>query len=484
MPRLLRHTLLSVRDLALSAGPFVLLAVLLLWGAYVLLDPAPPRRVVLATGPENSAYAEFGARYQAALARYGIEVEQLATAGSADNLKLLRDPARRVDLAFVQGGSGEGIFAVDEDRSGEPLVSLGRLFYEPVWLFYRAPQERRPKSERQRPPAQTANAASPLMSAAAPSSKGGDLRHLSELVGARVALGPPGSGVPNLMAKLLHANRIAPESLQLSHLGESDAVAAFLDGKLDAVVLVSAPEAPLVQLLLLTPGVRLFDLAQAEAYARRFPFLAALALPRGVADLAQDLPPAEVRLVAPTTSLVAREATHPAIVQLFVQAAQEIHGGTGWFARAGQFPDPQTAEIPLASEAARYYRSGPPLLQRYLPFWLANLIDRMWVVLVSIIAVLIPLSRIVPPLYEFRVRSKVFRWYAQLREIEEAVDQTKEPQALLDELDNLDRRVERIAVPLSHADELYALRSHIELVRARLRAMVGDGRASGVERPA
>lgn len=460
MPRLLRHTLLSARDLALSAGPFVVLAVLLLWGAYLLLDPAPPRRVVLATGPENSAYAEFGARYKAALARYGITVELLATEGSADNLKLLRDATRQVDLAFVQGGSGEGIFAVDEDRSGAALVSLGRLFYEPLWLFSRAPPSKKDREIR--------SPATP----AAPFVKGGEVRHLSGLVGARVALGPPGSGVPNLMAKLLHANRIAPDSLQRSYLGESDAVAAFLDGKLDAVVLVSAPEAPLVQLLLLTPGVRLFDLAQAEAYARRFSFLTALTLPRGVADLAQDLPPDDVRLVAPTTSLVARESTHPALVQLFVQAAHEIHGGTGWFARAGQFPDPQTAEIPLASEAARYYRSGPPLLQRYLPFWFANLIERMWVVLVSIIAVLIPLSRIVPPLYEFRVRSKVFRWYAQLREIEEAVEQTKAPQALLEELDQLDRRVERIPVPLSHADELYALRSHIDLVRARLRARV------------
>jgi hypothetical protein len=181
-------------------------------------------------------------------------------------------------------------------------------------------------------------------------------------------------------------------------------------------------------------------------------------------------------LVAPTANLVAREATHPALIQLFVQAAARVHGGTGWFARTRQFPNVTNLELPLAREAERFYRSGPPLLQRYLPFWLANLVDRMWVVLLSLIAVLIPLSRIVPPLYEFRVRSRVFRWYRGLREIEEGIGSPdRTPAKLLAELDALDAMVERITVPLSHADELYALRSHIEMVRRRLRQMVAGG---------
>ena len=223
-------------------------------------------------------------------------------------------------------------------------------------------------------------------------------------------------------------------------------------------------------MLLLTPGIAVFDFNQAEAYARRFAFLSHLTLPRGVADLQQDLPARDVPLVSATSTLAAREGTHPALIQLFVQAAREIHGGTGWFARAGQFPNAQAPDLPLADEAARYYRNGPPLLQRYLPFWLANLIDRMWVVLVSIIAILIPLSRIVPPLYEFRIRSRIFRWYGQLRGIEEELDESgADRERLLRELDELEVKVGRITVPLSHADELYSLRSHIDLVRSRLR---------------
>jgi len=193
-------------------------------------------------------------------------------------------------------------------------------------------------------------------------------------------------------------------------------------------------------------------------------------LPRGVADIARDVPARDLDLIAPTTALVAREGTHPALMQLFVQAAARVHSGPGWIARAGQFPSPQDTEFALAREAERYYRSGPPLLQRYLPFWLANLVDRMWVALISIVAILIPLSRILPPLYEFRVRSRIFRWYRHLRSIEDALGRRGAPAAeLLEELEKLDAKAERIVVPLSYTDELYALRTHIALVRERLR---------------
>jgi hypothetical protein len=173
--------------------------------------------------------------------------------------------------------------------------------------------------------------------------------------------------------------------------------------------------------------------------------------------------------VAPTTMLIARESTHPALIQLFVQAAHRIHSEPGWIARAGQFPSAQNIEVPLAREAERFFRTGPPFLQRYLPFWLANLIDRMWFALLSIIAILIPLARIVPPLYTFRVRSKVFRWYRQLRAIENEIARGDRPaNELLDELQKLDAKAERITVPLSYTDELYDLRTHIRMVRERL----------------
>ena len=436
MPRIVSDTLVTLRELALAWGPFALIGLALLAAAYFLLDPTPPHRVVLATGPELSAYAEFGKRYAADLKRSGIEVVLKPSRGSFENLRLLRDAKHEVDFAFVQGGSSEAERLVDEDKGGVPLASIGSLFYEPVWVFYR--------SRGARP-----------------------LGQIAGLKGWRVNVGARGSGTPGLMAKLLAANHLEREDLRRSNLDETPAVMALLAGELDAVVLVSAPESQMVQMLLQTPGVRLFEFSQAEAYARRYPFISPVTLPRGVADVARDVPPRDLSLIAATTSLVAREDTHPALVQLFVQAAARIHSGAGWIARAGQFPSPAHTEFPLAKDAERFYGNGPPLLQRYLPFWLANFIDRMWVALFSIVALLIPVSGLVPPLYRFRVRSRVFRWYRQLRQIEDAVGQ-RDPHELLAELDKLDARAARIVVPLSYADELYALRTNIELVRVRL----------------
>lgn len=441
MPKALRETLLSARDLVVTAGPFVFIALVLLVLAYLALDPTPPRKVVLATGPAQSAYAEFGERYAGALKRRGIEVQLRPTQGAGENLRLLLDPKSGVDVAFVQGGAGERLRSRSD---ADALMSLGSLFYEPLWLFYREASARRlVHAER--------------------------LTSLAQLAGSRINIGARGSGSPNLVRKMLDANKVDPESIEMLRLEPTPAVVALLDGRIDALVFASAPESSLVQMLLQTPGIRLFDFAQSEAYSRRFPFMSPVVLPRGVVDLASDLPPADVHLVAPTAGLAAKPGTHPALVQLFVQAAQDIHQDAGWFQHKGEFPSPNNTEWPLSKEAERFYRAGPPMLQQYLPFWAANLIDRMWVVLVSIIAILVPLSRVVPPLYEFRIRSRVFRWYAQLRAVENAQGRRR-PEELLADLDALEQKVGHIAVPLSYADELYALRSHIQLVRRRLQS--------------
>jgi TRAP transporter TAXI family solute receptor len=439
VPRVVRETLISVRDLTIAWGPFFLLGIALLVVAYWFLDPQPPKRIVLGTGPENSAYAEFGKRYQQELKRYGITVELRNTAGSRENLVLLRDGKQKVDVAFVQGGASETIRTREEEEA-EPIMSLGSLFFEPVWIFYRAEALEQ-------------------------------FNDLADLRGKRVNVGLRGSGSPGIAMRLLRANQIEREEFTRTAVSDQEAVIGLIEGKYDAIFLVSAAEAPFVQMLLQTPGVKLFEFAQAEAYARHYRYISPVMLPRGVADLARNVPARDLQLIATTTSLVAREGTHPALVQLFVQAASRIHSGPGWVARAGQFPTAEHTEFALAKDAERYYRLGPPLLQRYLPFWLANLVDRMWVALFSIVAILIPVSRLVPPLYRFRVRSRIFRWYRNLRLIEAELEEGERPRdELVASLDKLEARVSSIRVPLAYADELYSLRQHIDLVRARLRA--------------
>ena len=440
MPKTIRYTLLSLRDLTISVGPFAVLAIVLLALAYWWLDPNPPKRVTLATGPAQSAYEEFGKRYAKILAQDGIEVVLLPSQGSADNFQLLRDG--KADLGFVQGGTSE-IEPADEAN----LESLGSLFVEPVWLFYKID-------------------ALPKLAGSATA-----LNSLTQLQGMRVNVGTAGSGIPSLMNKLLASNNIDVSSLKAFQLGQTAATVDFLEGRLDALVFASAPESLMVQMLLQTPGVGLMDFPQSEAYSRRFAFLSPALLPRGVVDLAANIPPVDVRLVAPTTALVNRKETHPALLQLFVQAGKQIHSGAGWFRRARDYPTLANNELPIAAEAERSLRNDKPFLQRYLPFWVANLVERMWLVMGIILAIMLPLSRIIPPLYAFRVRSRIFRWYAQLRDIENRIEHTadeKNSQTLLDELNSLEQRAEKIAVPLSYTDELYALRGNIGLVRRKL----------------
>jgi ABC-type nitrate/sulfonate/bicarbonate transport system substrate-binding protein len=422
-PQLRKFSLVSLRDLLVAAAPTVVLVLVACVVAYIVVDPAPPRHVVLATGQDNSAYEEFGRKYAAVLARDGIKVDLQRSLGSEDNLQRLVDG--KADIAFVQSGSTSEAQA---ERRG--LMSLGSLFTEPVWLFLR-----------------THDASGRRL----------DIHSLTQLKGLRVNLGPEGTGVPKLFRQVLAVNGLEPGQLTISSLENTPATVELLAGRIDGLVFSSAPEAPLIQMLLQTPGI---------------------------VDIGRDIPAQDVHLIAPTATLVAREGLHPALVDLFVKAATEIHGGTGWFQQQGQFPSPRYTEIPVAREAAKYYRDGPPFLQRYLSFWLANLFDRLWVVVVALAALIIPLSKIVPPLYVWRIRSRVYRWYGQLRAVEQALETAADghrEQArtdLLRRLDDIEQRVNHISIPLAYADALYGLRSHINFVRQRVRVTLAPPAAT------
>lgn len=447
-----------------SAGPLAqvaLLAVaaLVLWVAWQVLDPTPDKHLVIATGPEQGAYDDFARRYLPLLRAQGVTVELRATQGSSENLALLRDAGAGVHAAFVQGGS---VAPETTDAGDAPVHSLGSVAVEPLWLFYREDSVQR------------------LAAGVAPD-------RLAALVGWRLDTGPPGGGSGPLFWQLARVGGLPPPGQAAAAATAVSGVLELVQGRADLLALVSAAEAPLVQYLLHTPGVHPMGLAQAEAYARRFPFLRALTLPRGTVDLASDQPPQDLPLVATTATLAVRADLHPALVQLLLQAAHHVHGQPGWFQRGGDFPQPSADELPLAPAAERYYRNGPPWLQHYLPFWLANFVDRMWIVLLPLLAALLPLSRIVPPLVTLRLRSRVYRWYAHLRAIEAALEQPgADFAALRARLERLDLQTENIGLPLSFTNELYDLRGHIHLVRKRLlaRAAGGAGAPADTDQPA
>ncbi len=447
MTKYLKFTTLSLRDLLTTFGPALLLLLALAWLAYRIIDPFPPKSVTISTGQENSAYEVLAKRYAAVLARQGITVRLERSEGSFQNLQRLQDPESGIGVAFVQSGSTSLQNAEQHD-----LVSLGSLFVEPIWLFHRASVK---------------------------------INGIPDLRGKRINVGTRGTGVPQMIEKLLDANGVKLKQLRLTELDNTRATMALLAGSIDGMVFSSSPEAPLIQMLLQTPGIRLMNFSQADAYARRFPFLTQVTLPHGIVDLGRNVPARDYQLIAPTATLVARDDLHPALMDLLVQAAAEVHGSAGWFQNRGEFPNPNYTEVPVADSAEKFYKNGPPLLQRYMPFWLANFFERMWIVIVAFGALLLPLSRVVPPLYVWKVRSRIYRWYGQLRDVESAMEHAveqgdpREHQHIFTEqmkkLADIEHHVNRLTIPLSFAEELYELRSHINFVRKRLNWLMQSG---------
>ena len=422
--------LLSLRDLFATAWWIVLLAGIGFAVAYQFVEPAPPKKIVISTGSESGAYYHFAQRYAAILAKNGVTLEVRASAGSLENLERLKKD--EVQVGFVQGGVVPPKDDPDaEDESG--LLSLGSLFYEPVWVFYRGDKA---------------------------------LTRLTELKGKRIAIGQEGSGVRQLAQQLLAANDI-PAGDHLVPVAGLVAAEELQQGRIDAAFIIAAETAPVVQVLIRSPGVKLMSFAQDRAYQRRFPFLTKLTFPRGVADLVRDFPPDDIKVLAPTANLIIRDDLHPALQTLLLRTASEVHGKSGFFQDAGEFPAYMDQMLPLSPDAARYFKSGPPFLQRYLPFWLAVLVDRLVVLLVPIFALLIPLLKVAPAIYNWRVRSKVFRIYGELKFLEDDLKNHFDPARLADyrsRLDALDEEASVLHVPLGFTDLVYTLREHVNLV--------------------
>ncbi len=426
--------LLSLRDLFATAWWIFLIVGIGFAVAYQFVQPAPPKRIVITTGGESGAYYQFAQRYAAILARDGITLEVKSSAGSLENLDRLK--ADEAQVGFVQGGVMPPKEDPDaEDNSG--LLSLGSLFYEPVWLFYRGER---------------------------------DLTRLTDLRGKRIAIGQEGSGVRQLAQQLLAANEIEAGD-HLVPLSGLSAAEELQQGRIDAAFIIASESAPVVQVLLRSPGIRLMSFAQSGAYQRRFPFLTKLTFPQGVADLVRDFPPNDIKVLAPTANLIVRDDLHPALQSLLLQAASEVHGKSGFFQDQGEFPSYKDQMLPLSPDAARYFKSGPSFLQRYLPFWLAVLVDRLIVLLLPVVALLIPLLKVAPAIYTWRVRSKVFRCYGELKFLEDDLKNHFDRARLAEyrsRLDALEDEAVQLHVPLGFTDLVYTLREHVNLVRGIL----------------
>jgi len=409
------------------------LAALLLVAALIAAfwRPGPPSRVVMSAGAEGGAYDAFARRYREILARSGVELVLMPSQGAFENLERLRKRQDGVAVVLAQGGLAQ---PGDETR----LVSLGAVAYEPLWFFHRASLA---------------------------------LERLDALEGLRIAAGPPGSGTRKMMEVLLQHLGLSDRVTTLVPLAGLQAAEALERGEVDVAMLVSAVEAPAIQRLLRAEGVSLLSMLRADAYVRQLPVLTRVELPEGAVDLRRNIPPPTVTLLALKASLVAAQDIHPVLIDLLLDAAVDVHSGGGLLSRPGEFPAAEAAEYPMAADAERYYKSGPSSLRTYLPYSAVVWIQRLLFFGLPALLVGIPLLRLLPGLYRWSVRRRIYRWYGELSFIERAAAEGRGGrEGHLRRLDQIERRVNALRIPASFAGEAYTLRLHVRMVRERLAA--------------
>jgi TRAP-type uncharacterized transport system substrate-binding protein len=399
----------------------------------LMLRSMPLHLIVMATGREGDAYYEIGERYRAALSHDNVQVQLVPTAGSVENLAMLRDPHSGTNVALIEGG-----ILSAADMSG--VESLGTVFYEPLWWFHK----REIRGE-----------------------------EANRLRGRRISIGPEGSGTRALSLQLLKHTGIEGQVGELLALEPPEAGEKLLAGEIDMAFMMTSWGSPVVQQLLADDRVTLSSFLHADAIVALYPFLNKVVVPRGVTDIARDRPPNDVVLIATKASLVVRKDLHPAIQYLLLNAAAKIHSGPSIFNHANAFPAAEAIDIPLSDEALRFYKSGAPFLHDYFPFWMAALIGKLIILLIPILGVLYPMMRFLPRLYDWMMRSKVLRLYGELRFLEEELTRTRgtvcDTGEVVARLDRLQEQANHLRIPVAYASMLYELRNHIDLVREGLR---------------
>ena len=417
------------RSTALLA--MAVIAVVTLAALASFVKSAPPGKITFTSGPLGSSFHTNAEKYRLILARNHIRVIVLPSHGSAENLQRLDDRSTRVDVGFVQGGATNGI---DFDE----LVSLGSVSYLPLLIFYRGTNT---------------------------------LEVLSEFSGKRLAVGSEGSGARALALSLLATNGVEAGRATFLDLEPQAAATALLAGGVDAVFLMGdSASGQIMRQLLHAPEIHLFSFSQADAYTRRFRYLNKLVLPKGSIDLGKNLPPADTFLVGPTVELVARHKLHPALSDLLLEAAREVHGNAGLLQRRNEFPAPLEQDLRISGDANRFYKSGKSFFYRYLPFWLASLVSRILLVFLPAVVVLIPAVRLLPAVLRWRIKLRLARWYRALLRLERELlgRPPGEREELIRRLDDIEGAVNQLKVPASFGDQFYVLRGHIDYVRNRL----------------
>jgi len=421
-------------DIIVTFLPIIILIVASFWLASHFIAPAAPKKITITTGHMNGAYYQIAKKYRDELIKDGITLEIIESSGSHENIsRLLKNEAQ---VAFVQGG------AINQNDNNESLVSLGSLYYEPVWIFLNSKLH---------------------------------VNQLKDFAKLRIATGPEGSGTQSMVNTLLKMNEIDSASASFLSLSNEEATKGILEHDIDIAFFVASAEAPVIQKLLRDNRVHLLSLNRAKAYSYLLPYLSEITLAEGVIDLHKNIPSKNITMIAPTANLVVDKNLHSTLQVLLLKATKKIHSSPGLFSAANEFPSAHKTVLPISEMADRYFKVGPPFLMRYLPFNVAIFIDRMIVLLIPLLALMLPLIKIMPSIYRWKIRSSIYRWYEKLQEIEHTSAFTQELteehyNKLIEELVEVEQQVNKIKTPLSYTDQLFNLLLHIDLVKKKLRS--------------
>ena len=404
---------------------------------FYFVAPPPPMHARMATGAAGGGYHAFAERLRDELARQGFTLELVQSRGSQDNLAKL--DAGEVELALVQSGQELNLSAAQREK----IAGLGVMYREPLWLFLGA----KVKFER-----------------------------LADLLPLRLAIGTEGSGTQAVTAALLGANRIAPGDYpqQWRAIGGTPAAEALIAGQLDAAFFVGPAENPLIQRLAAEPKVHLVGLRRIDAYLARLPYLSRVQVGEGMLDLGRNVPDRDIATLGPVAALAAGENFHPSLTPLILEAARTVLKNGSLLDPAGSYPARPPRSLPILDEAEYYYAKGLPILQRYLPFRIASLADRYIILAIPLVILLFPLFKAIGPIYQWRIRARIYRWYKHLREIDQQLYKGQlngNIDAEIERLEKLEDELARVEVPLSYSSELYELHMHLRYMIERLHAV-------------
>ncbi len=423
----------------LASRPAILVSVLmgliaaLFTGIWFIL-PQPPQTLTIATGFPDGLYSQFANHLKTELAKEKITLQIRNTGGSVDNLALINDPNSGIDLAIVQSGVGDPVKYPE-------LLSLAGIFYEPLWVWYRQP---------------------------AFAKEGGALTQLSQLQGKRISIGNDGSGTQILSNAILKLNEINADLVKLEKLKPDEAIEKLQKGELDVAFIVAAGEAPILKKFYQIPGIRLMNFDQAEAYTRVLPYLDRIDIPRGIISIAHDQPKQDIRTIASTATLVARNDINPATVSLLLGTSYDILRNYSRLQKPGQFPSSKGLDFPMDMDAEIFLRDGPSFFYRHLPFWGAVWVERFIKILIPLLIVLIPVFTYLPAIFNLSLKVKLSRLYKILKNIEKRSNSPDNYLLLHTELLNLEKRIQQIKVSAMQSKEIYDLKAHVALVRHQL----------------